>query len=215
MNMRCNSVGLPGLAALGERTRPDVVVVQGLYLGERESLGAAWGRLLPHNSFHPMPHLSECGTFVFSRTPLRELSGAGEAQPAVEVDRPEGPFVLLPVDFPTPTNGVGPWLTAFTHLGEAASAHHGRPVVAVGDFNAVREHAPMRQLLQATGLRDAAEAAGVGWQPTFPSQPWHPPLIGLDHTLISTDLEASDAHTETVAGQEHRALLVVTRGSRG
>ena len=67
----------------------------------------------------------------------------------------------------------------------------------------------MRRLLAETGLRDAAEAAGYGWIPTFPSQRWHPPLLSLDHVLISADLGASAVHTQAIEGQEHRALLVV------
>lgn len=119
-------------------------------------------------------------------------------------------MVLLPVDFPTPSNGVEPWLDAFTDLNESATAAApgGKPLVAVGDFNAVREHAPMRRLLNVTGLRDAAEVAGAGWTPTFPSSKWHPPLLGLDHALISAQVEASDVRTEVIEGQEHRALMV-------
>lgn len=210
MNMRGNARGIADLADVVLRTRPDVVVVEGLWRSERDKLGQQWARLLPHSTFHPLAALPGCGTFVFSRTPLRELSDAGATQPVVEVDLPDGPLVVLPVDLPTPTEGVAPWLDAFTHLTDAATAHRGSPVVVAGDFNAVREHAPMRQLLRDTGLRDAAEVAGAGWTPTFPARSWHPPLIGLDHVLLGDGLAASGVRTEGVTGQEHRALLVVT-----
>jgi len=97
----------------------------------------------------------------------------------------------------------------FKHPSDAVAAHRGSPLVAAGDFNAVREHAPMRRLLEETGLRDGAAAAGYGWTPTFPSQRRHPPLLSLDHVLISADLGASAVHTQAIEGQEHRALLVV------
>ena len=67
----------------------------------------------------------------------------------------------------------------------------------------------MRRLLEETGLRDGAAAAGYGWTPTFPSQRRHPPLLSLDHVLISADLGASAVRTQEIEGQEHRALLVV------
>lgn len=207
MNMRCDSRGIKDLAALTKRVQPDVVVVQGFYWAKSEALGEAWHRLLPHAAFHPMPRLPTCGTFVFSRTPLQQLSKAKDAQPVVQIDGPGGAIVLLPVDLPTPGKGVAPWLDAFTHLAEAASAHPDVPLVAAGDFNAVLEHEPMRRLLTDTGLRDAAEVAGRGWAPTFPSRVWHPPLIGLDHVLIGAGLVGSDVRTHRIPGQEHRAMV--------
>jgi len=208
MNLRCNHSGASDLAALAQRTGPDVVVVQGFDSTQLSALGDAWSQALPHSTFHPMSRQSGCGTLVASRTPLRTLSAPDDAQPIVEVDRPGGPVVLLPVDLPTPTNGVTAWLDAFAHLSEAVTAHRDRPLVVAGDFNAVREHEPLRRLLEDTGLRDAAEGAGAGWTPTFPSRAWHPPVLGLDHTLIGAPLEASEVRTEAIAGQEHRALIV-------
>lgn len=208
MNLRCNHSGTSDLAALAQRTGPDVVVVQGFDSTQRSALGDAWSQALPHSTFHPMSRQSGCGTLVASRTPLRTLSAPEDAQPVVEVDRPGGPVVLLPVDLPTPTNGVTPWLDAFAHLSEAVKAHRDRPLVVAGDFNAVREHEPLRRLLKDTGLRDAAEVAGAGWTPTFPSRSWHPPLLGLDHVLVSAPLGASEVRTEAIVGQEHRSLIV-------
>jgi len=207
LNMRCDTRGIADLAALTQRVQPDVVAVQGQYAGKREAMGGAWTQLLPFSTFHPMPHLPECGTFVFSRTPLRQLSAPGDAQPVVEVDRPDGPLVLLPVDLPTPTAGVTPWLDAFGHFTDAVNTHQGRPLVAAGDFNAVREHEPLRQVLADTGLRDAAEVAGAGWTPTFPSSSWHPPLIGLDHVLVSKEVQSTSVATASISGQDHRALV--------
>ncbi|MGD8214489.1 endonuclease/exonuclease/phosphatase family protein [Aestuariimicrobium sp. Y1814] len=209
MNMRCDSRGLDDLASLTERVTPDVAVLQGMYAVRGETLSRAWQQILPHKSFHPMPDLPECGTLVFSRTPIRVLSGAGEVQPVVEVSGPNGPLVLLPVDLPTPSKGVGPWLDGFEHLTAAITAHQGRALVAAGDFNAVREHAPLRDLLADTGLRDAAAVAGSGWAPTFPAGAWYPPLIGLDHVLISPGLGAAHVRTEAIGGQQHRALTAL------
>ena len=208
MNMRCDTRGIKDLVALTDRVKPDVVVLQGFYGARREALGDVWAELLPYATFHPMPRLPSCGTFVFSRTPLQQLLATGDAQPVVRIEGPDGPIVLLPVDLPTPGKGVAPWLDSFTHLGEVVNSYPGASIVAAGDFNAVREHDPMRRLLADTGPRDAAEVAGRGWAPTFPSRVWHPPLIGLDHVFVSAGLDAFDIRTQRIPGQEHRALVV-------
>ena len=109
---------------------------------------------------------------------------------------------------PTPSKGLAPWLEDFQDLTEAVNAHPDAPLVAVGDFNAVREHAPMRALLEETGLREAAELAGRGWSPTFPSDAWYPPLLVLDHVLVSADAVASDVQTHPISGQSHLAVTV-------
>lgn len=206
MNLRCDSRGTSDLAELVERVRPDVAVVQGFYPSRAERLGDAWNRLLPHASFHPMSHLPACGTAVYSRTPLTELPTPSR-QPAIEVSGTT-PFVLLPVDMPTPSHGVAPWLDGFQDLTEAAIAHNDEPLVVVGDFNAVREHFPMRALLTDADLRDAAELSGRGWAPTFPAASWHPPVLGLDHVLVSPGLIASDFRTHRIGLQQHRAISV-------
>lgn len=99
-----------------------------------------------------MPDLPSCGTFVFSSTPLPTRSEPEDAQAVVEGPRPGSPFVLLPVDLPSPTTGSAAWVDGFTHLSDAVAAHRGSPLVAAGDFIAVHEHAPMRRLLEGTGL---------------------------------------------------------------
>lgn len=217
MNLRCNPEGIDDLAALGQQTRAQVVVVEGLRFDKVDALAKAWPHL-PYRAVHRVVQQPTCGSVVFSSTPVEETSTSDDVQPVVRLELPEGPLVLLPVDFPNPsTTGVAAWLAAFSRLTDAVRSHSGSTLVAVGDFNAVREHIPMRLLLQNTGLRDAAEVAGAGWRPTFPSERWHPPLIGLDHALISPQLGARSATTNEISGQEHRAVvfdLTLPGGSR-
>lgn len=205
MNMRCDTGGIRHLAWVVESVEPDVVVVVGLDWELRGLLGDAWGTLLPYASFHAKPHLPECGSAVFSRMPLRERS-SGSGQPVVEVTG-DTPFLVLPIDLPTPSKGVGPWLESFRVVAEATMAQTGTPLVAAGDFNAVREHGPLRALLRNTGLRDAAEVAGAGWTPTFPSTAWLPPVLGLDHVLASPELTVADLETRRIRSQMHRAIV--------
>ena len=206
MNMRCSTAGMADLAALAERLQPGVVVVQDIDWKHRDRLGDAWDSLLPHATFHRAAGATTCGTAVFSKAPLTEMQSPSP-QPVMEVGG-DTPFLLLPVNMQTPSKGVAAWLEDFQDLTVAVEGHMGTPLVAAGDFNAVREHAPMRTLTAATGLRDAAELAGNGWTPTFPSASWHPPLIGLDHVLVSDGMVASDVQTHAIPGQEHRALSV-------
>ena len=172
MNLRCNHSGTNNLAALAQRTDPDVVVVQGFDSTQRSALGDAWSQALPHSTFHPMARQSGCGTLVASRTPLRTLSAPDDAQPVVEVDRPGGPVVLLPVDLPTPTNGVTPWLDAFAHLSEAVRAHRDGPLVVAGDFNDWGTR--VRRLLRVDSLHAFEGPRTL----TYPSRY---PVAQLDH----------------------------------
>ena len=54
------------------------------------------------------------------------------------------------------------------------------PAVVLGDFNADRDHAPFRALLEQ-GLRDAHDERGRGLVRTWPARA---PLLHLDHVLV-------------------------------
>jgi len=82
------------------------------------------------------------------------------------------------------------------------------PVVVLGDFNADRDHAPFRRLLD-TGLRDAHDERGRGLARTFPS--WLP-VLHLDHVLVRDGSGARvvvrDVREVRLPGSDH--LTVVT-----
>ena len=76
----------------------------------------------------------------------------------------------------------------------AAATTRARPMLVVGDFNATLDHAPMRAGRSTPGVSDAAEQAGSGWQPTWPSsdrKKWLRPLIAIDHVLASKEYVAT------------------------
>jgi endonuclease/exonuclease/phosphatase (EEP) superfamily protein YafD len=81
-----------------------------------------------------------------------------------------------------------------------------QPVVVAGDFNATTDHAQFRQLL-GHGYRDAAGQAGAGYLPTYPTDRWYGPVIGIDHVLLR-HATAADARTLDLPGSDHRALVV-------
>jgi endonuclease/exonuclease/phosphatase family metal-dependent hydrolase len=55
---------------------------------------------------------------------------------------------------------------------------------------------------------------GAGWNPTYPAQGWIPPLIAIDHVLVSEDLTATAYRTVPVPGTDHRGVLA-TVAQRG
>lgn len=207
MNMRCNSPGDEELAQLLHESQPDVAVVNGLGRRSREILSDALEDRYATAAFSPMPGFPECGTVVFTHLPFDGWV-ATQQRPTALVRAPGIEFALVAVDFPTPTDGIEPWVESFDQLISDIAGLADRPVVAVGDFNAVVEHEPMRRLMAETGLRDAVVESGLGWLPTFPGDGLIPPLVALDHVMVSADLLASRAWTEVMPGQEHRALFV-------
>jgi endonuclease/exonuclease/phosphatase family metal-dependent hydrolase len=92
------------------------------------------------------------------------------------------------------------------------------PVIVAGDFNLTDQTPEFRRLLGA-GLRDAYRQAGWGFGLTFPATPRvrffrhnflvHTPLIGIDHVLLSSHLEARRAVVWPESGQsDHRPVVV-------
>ncbi|MHA6509038.1 endonuclease/exonuclease/phosphatase family protein [Tessaracoccus sp. Y1736] len=207
MNMRCNTPGDEELARLLRESNPDVAVVNGLGRRSRSMLIEALADQYTTAAFSPMPGNPVCGTVVFTDLPFDGWV-ATQQQPTALMRAPGFEFALVAVDIPTPTDGITPWVGSFDEFIEDVAGLTDRPVVAVGDFNAVLEHEPMRRLTAETGLRDAVVGSGLGWMPTFPGDGMVPPVVALDHVMVSPGLVASSAWTESVSGQAHRALLV-------
>ena len=97
----------------------------------------------------------------------------------------------------------------------AAAVDQG-PTLVVGDFNATHDHEPMRAVLDA-GVRDAAEEAGSGWQPTWPTkrygQDWVWPLLTIDHVLTSPQFDAVRTQTRAIPRTDHLTLVAELRYS--
>jgi endonuclease/exonuclease/phosphatase family metal-dependent hydrolase len=170
---------------------------------------AGLAELLPHRAGEPASTAS--GTMVFSHYPL---GGAGEIALgngglAVDVQAPR-PFHLLAVHTLQPVNAAKGW---HDDLGEvrrrAAAAVGAGPTMVVGDFNATRDHPAFRAILDV-GLRDAAEQADAGWQPTWPTgrAAWYLwPVIAIDHVLVTEDFAAVRTDTVDVEDTDHLGLV--------
>lgn len=205
--MRCNNPGDVQLAEMVRDAAPDVAVLNGLSRRSRQLVIEQLTELYPSSAYTQMPGSFECGTMVLSRYPMDTRLDA-QVHPTAVVQTPALTFALVVADLPTPTRGMEAWLEDFDQLIADIPMLGDTPVVAIGDFNAVLEHEPMRRLMRETGLKDAVASSGFGWMPTFPDGGFGPPRVALDHALVSPGLVATQAWTASIEGQDHRAFFV-------
>lgn len=158
----------------------------------------------------------EDGSAILSRFPLSDaralpptswrMWSAVAAVPAI------GNITVVGAHPCNPLCGQGKWAREHDVLERFLTTLHG-PVIVAGDFNAVDDHAPMRQLA-ADGYESATNIAGAGWLPTYPSHATLPPLIPIDHILLNDRLTASSVTSFAIAGTDHRGLRAVIGGTR-
>jgi endonuclease/exonuclease/phosphatase family metal-dependent hydrolase len=89
---------------------------------------------------------------------------------------------------------------------DEALRREGGPLVIAGDFNATRYHRSFRRLL-SDRLVDAHERRGRGWATTWPSGSWLPPLMRLDHVLVSPDIGVRSVREGRGHGSDHRPII--------
>lgn len=174
-------------------------------------LARGLGELLTHR--RGAPSQTDRGIMVFSRFPLGQPRALPLSKGGLDLQvLAPNPFRLLVVHTSQPVKHASTWVKdlAVVRL-EAASSVDAGDTVVVGDFNATREHSQFRTVLEQ-GLRDAAEQAGSGWQPTWPTRDWKAwlrPLIALDHVLTSEAYVARRIHTVETEDSDHLALIAV------
>jgi endonuclease/exonuclease/phosphatase (EEP) superfamily protein YafD len=153
------------------------------------------------------------GVGLWSRHPILEQRitrvGSGRAIDAtIDVD---GRRVRVVVVHPLPgTDGasLASWsddLAAIRHLADPDDARS--PTVIVGDFNATRWHPAFRDLL-GDGWRSAHEELGDGWSRSWPSDLPGPPLVRIDHALVSAGVIPTAVHDVALPGSDHLGLVV-------
>ncbi len=156
------------------------------------------------------------GTMVFSRFELTEVTPLGTRFKSwsLTVDVPDGELRLLAVH-PYPPVDAPRWRADHSAILKASTGAD----LIVGDFNATRDHAPMRAL-EGRGFHDVAERANQGWQPTWPQNGLFrigglalPPLVQIDHVLIGPNLAALSNRTIRVDGTDH-AIVVAEVAAR-
>lgn len=204
------------VVAEAERVRPDVVVLGEITQGTLDALQKrGWNELMPHHLGEPGDGWESHATMVFARYPLRQTAGDTDgAWATLEVATPGGSLTVVAVHAINPAVSFDRWQSDLAEIGAVATARARGPLVVLGDFNAVREHQPLRELLDAE-LADAAEQAGAGWMPTWPSRRMdralpgipYPPVIGIDHVLVGPGISAAGFHTFIVDRTDHLGVV--------
>ncbi len=206
------SVLNPEPAEAGQALRrldADVVVVPELDAGGLRGLRRS-GLLedLPH-VVAELGHRKET-VGLLSRLPLEDVSTrpvGGRELPRATVDV-EGTRVRLLGEHTLPPLSVFEqlWRAALVDLVQEVRAVD-PPAVVLGDFNADRDHAPFRRLLDA-GLRDAHDERGRGLARTFPA--WLP-VLHLDHVLVRDGAGAQvvvrDVREVRLPGSDHLTVV--------
>ena len=190
----------------------DVLAVQELTDGlVRRLAEAGLPDLLPHA--HADPRADAAGAGLWSRwplTPLAPVPGLFAAAPSASV-RAGGRAVTVRCVHPVaPMAGRhGRWHEDLTRLRATMAGQRGPQVVA-GDFNASRDHRPFRDLL-AAGFADCADVALRRPWPgfTWPANRRYPPVMRLDHILVSAGITVTQARAVAIAGTDHRGVLAV------
>lgn len=193
--------------------RVDVLGVTELTAEAVTALGAAGlDRELPYREL--APDTDAHGSGLWSRYPLtpgeqwrgvHRMPGATVRVPTVGGERD----VIVRVAHPFRT---GRYSAAAYRADQAmlrtrlAALPAAVPALVLGDFNATRDHAAFRRLLN-DGWRDASEYAGSGLVRTWSPRYWVPHLVQLDHILLSEEFGARSTATFEVRGSDHGALV--------
>ena len=184
--------------------------------------------ILPHLVEGPPTEVDNGGRNVlFSRTTPEDSHPAAidleaSSVPTMRVNTEAGPVRLASVHPRSPQRGARQWGLGIERLarinvaeaptGEATSED--RPgtepafTIIMGDCNANIHHPTFRSMLTAGNLRDASLSLGRGLHPTFPYQVMGlPPLIEIDHILISQGIRVGGLRAIGVPGTDHRGLV--------
>ena len=112
---------------------------------------------------------------------------------------------------PSPPTRADQWRRDHATLLEAAKTQ--RPDVIAGDFNATADHVPMRELDDA-GFHDSAQLANKPFLATWPMEgnaplTVFPPLVAIDHVLVTNDWVVTKTGTVDLADTDHRSVVTV------
>lgn len=215
LNLRFGLADLSGLSAAVDAEAPEVVVLTEVTEHDATAFTKAeWRRRLPYQvgragrDFDTRTDAGDpSGTVVLSRYPLTELSRSDDmtfTNLAVRVALPEQEVTLVAAHPVNPVYGVDRWIRDGQLLARLAAGHADGPLIVAGDLNATAEHLTLRDLAARAGLTDATS----GWTATYPADAWYPPLIQIDHVLVSREFAATAQRTVRVPGTDHLGLYV-------
>lgn len=150
------------------------------------------------------PRFGANGSAIFSRTPITapevlDVGGAPMAAGTVQVGG--APVRVVAVHTVQPLVDRSSLIRQVGALADVADAHEG-PLVLAGDYNANRQHAAFRALLDV-GLADAHQVVGRGLARSFPSGL---PVVLLDHVVVSPEVGVVAVDERVAPGSDHRAV---------
>ena len=137
---------------------------------------------------------------------VEETAGAGFGTVRLEPESGDGLVIVGAHTYPPLPGAMTWWRSSVTDVASLCRRPSAGLIVA-GDFNATRDHAPLRNL---GGCISAGEQAGIGGLATWPSSTGTT-LLGatIDHVLVDgTVWEGKKGRVVTVPGTDHRAVVV-------
>ncbi len=156
------------------------------------------------------------GTMLWSRTPIT-LAASGHTKYTSLVARSTvrgTDWTVATLHTVSPLDGSRAWEADAAAVVDLLRPYTAEHLVVVGDFNAVDAHVTM-QRIRAVGLVDAMDgwpqAAGDGWQLSWPTSTRIPAVLRIDHALHSSSVDAWRPTYVEVDGTDHRALVGIFR----
>ncbi|CAM3867775.1 endonuclease/exonuclease/phosphatase family protein [Tsukamurella ocularis] len=207
-NIQVGAGDADALAKLVRDNRVDVLAVLEVTAEAAQRIAASSiATDLPHALVRPAA-LAD-GTALYSRHPLKSTGTVPgfvmNALTAVATVPGRGDVQLFALH-PMPPLDASTWDSELRRIGTLLQGvPEGRPVIALGDYNATYDHVRFRSLLTG-GYRDAGQVAGAGWLPTYPTDKLYPPVVGIDHVLLR-GLGAASVSGHEIPGADHRAVL--------
>ena len=191
-----------------------VILVEATPEGLQGLKPLGWDAMFPYSVGDPKDIVSD--TSVYSKFPLSKgtlLGPTSFQQWQVAVQVPElGTIQLFAVHPCNPYCGDNRWASEHAEVRRRIDPLLAGPVVVAGDFNAVDDHGPLQEL-RSDGLRSGADLAGAGWLPTYPANRAFPPLLPIDHVLVSPQLTVTSIRSFSVTGSDHRGLMATIAGT--
>lgn len=210
-NLELGGGDIDELAGLVAAEQPDILSIQEVTPEALARIRASTiATDLPHE--FAVPGNSASGTAILSKTPLTDQSTVDNTMfenlhARTDVRGAPGTAVVA-VHPAAPVPETWHWLRDMDILQRYLHALPDGPVIAVGDYNATWDQVRLRHML-TDGYGDAAEQAGAGFLPTYPTDRLggNRPVIGIDH-VIARGFVASDVKSVYLSGTDHRVLVV-------
>jgi endonuclease/exonuclease/phosphatase family metal-dependent hydrolase len=196
-NANRGRVPVEALAELVRRERVDVLAVQEL----TPQLAAQLAELMPHQVADPGRRGGSGLYSMLQLNPKPPFEGAKSKMAAAEI---EGSINIISVHVAVPLHGddLPLWRADLRNL--PAAAPDGPVQLLAGDFNSTLDHDELRELV-GRGYRDAAEATGAGFRPTWQGK--RAPPVTIDHVLVPERLGIRDVEVHDLPRSDHRAVV--------